>query len=269
MIDPETGWDDLVWRPGPLGPDQPREPEPLANAPPLTVTGILQDAAKPQPLQSTSLGLLMNDQQMTDIAPGTGQGPADLDGIRPSGWAQEEQAPAAPNIGDVDSDHLTIKPAPVPAMPPGYVLDQISAGEGTADDNPNMKSHYPSGSGYDVVYGYATTPKPASQMSLPEVRQQQDQMNGPTPVGRYQINKGTIDTESKKLGLNGTEIFSPDPQDRMARQLLVDHGWNDFMSGQITGPQLGQKLSPIWSSLQDPSRMNQFQKVLSQVPRDK
>jgi hypothetical protein len=29
MIDPETGWDDLVWRPGPLGPDRPGEPEPL------------------------------------------------------------------------------------------------------------------------------------------------------------------------------------------------------------------------------------------------
>jgi hypothetical protein len=29
MIDTETGWDDLVWRPAPLGPDQPAEPEPL------------------------------------------------------------------------------------------------------------------------------------------------------------------------------------------------------------------------------------------------
>jgi muramidase (phage lysozyme) len=211
----------------------------------------------------------MNDQQMADagILPGADPGPADLGRIRPAGWDQGGQAQVAPNIDDVDPGRLTIKPAPVPATPPGYVLDQISAGEGTADDNPNVKSHYPSGSGYDVVYGYAGTPKPASQMSLPEVRQQQDKMNGPTPVGRYQINKDTIDTESKKLGLNGTEIFSPDLQDRMARQLLVGHGWNDFMSGRITGPQFGQKLSPVWSSLQDPRKMAQFQKVLSQVPR--
>jgi hypothetical protein len=68
MIDPETGWDDLVWRPGPLGPDQPGEPEPLdiVNAPPLTITGLLQDAAKPKPLEGTSLSLLMNDQKMAD-----------------------------------------------------------------------------------------------------------------------------------------------------------------------------------------------------------
>jgi len=72
MIDPETGWDDLVWRPGPLGPDQPGEPKPLdiVNAPPPTITGVLQDAAKPQPLQGTSLGLLMSDQQMADAGIG-------------------------------------------------------------------------------------------------------------------------------------------------------------------------------------------------------
>ena len=45
MIDPETGWD---------------------AATPLTITGILQDAAKPRPLQGTSLSLLMNDQEMAD-----------------------------------------------------------------------------------------------------------------------------------------------------------------------------------------------------------
>src|SRR6185503_13469377 len=65
MIDPETGWDDLVWRPG-AATD--------AN-PPLTITGILRDAAKPQPLRGTSLSLLMNDQQMADA------------GITPAGQA--------------------------------------------------------------------------------------------------------------------------------------------------------------------------------------
>ena len=45
MIDTETGWD---------------------ADPPLTISGILRDAAKPRPLQGTSLSLLMNDQEMAD-----------------------------------------------------------------------------------------------------------------------------------------------------------------------------------------------------------
>jgi len=40
------------------------------NPPPLTITGILQDAAKPQPSQGTSLGLLMNDHQQHDAGIG-------------------------------------------------------------------------------------------------------------------------------------------------------------------------------------------------------
>lgn len=94
-------------------------------------------------------------------------------------------------------------------------------------------------------------------------------MSGPTPYGRYQINGPTIDTLGNKLKLRGSEVFSPDLQDRMARQLLIDNGWNSFMSGQMSNEQFGQKLTPIWSSLQDPSKMAEFQKVLSQVPRKK
>jgi hypothetical protein len=45
------------------------------NAPPLTISGILQDAAKPQPAQGTSLSLLMNDQEMADAGIDKGGSP--------------------------------------------------------------------------------------------------------------------------------------------------------------------------------------------------
>lgn len=42
---------------------------------PLTITEMLQNAAEPQPLQGTSLGLLMNDQEMADAGIALGSQP--------------------------------------------------------------------------------------------------------------------------------------------------------------------------------------------------
>jgi muramidase (phage lysozyme) len=183
----------------------------------------------------------------------TGQDP----GLVPPGGA-----PSVPMAEDqVDPEQPVVVAQAVPALPPKSLLDQISKSEGTGDTN--------SRSGYDTIYGYGQTPKPLSQMTLDEVRQQQDQMDGPTPVGRYQINKGTLGDLQNKLGLSDDTVFSPEVQDQMAQQLMAQRGkWKDFINGQISADQFGQNVSGTWSSLQKPDNMAQFQSVLSQVPRN-
>lgn len=266
MIDPETGWDDLVWRPAPFGPDKPGEPEPLdiVNAPPLTISGILRNAAKPQPFQGTSLGLLMNDEQMADagitpagqagLAP-TGQGPVQQ--AQPAGGSQPGGQSSAP-AGDAPN----AKPADDPV---GALLGGVSQGEGT-DDAAVKRSKGKFNSGYDVTYknnAYGTPAKPISQMSLDEVRQYQrqmaDQQNAQgislpsTPVGKYQITGTTLDGLERNMQLKGSEVFSPDLQDRMAKELLNESGLRSYQAGKINAQQFQNGLAKQWDSIADPA----------------
>lgn len=71
--------------------------------------------------------------------------PEGIGGARPPGWAQASRRTSS-TLDQIGSGHTEITPAPIPGTPPGYVLDQLSRGEGTADDNPNVKAHYASGS---------------------------------------------------------------------------------------------------------------------------
>jgi muramidase (phage lysozyme) len=243
-----------------------------------------------------SLALLMDQKDIADI-PGLG-------GVRPAGWSTPNpagnsnspaqgidevpstvgggQVPTSPGpitIGQVGPDHTVIGWAPG-TEPIRSLLERISIGEGTSDAAA-AQAHYPSGSGYDVAYGDKQTQKPISQMTLDEVAQLQGQMGDHTPVGKYQITKGTLEDLEKHFDLPGSEIFSPDLQDRMARRLLETHGFNDYVDGRIDGQKLEQNLAPVWGSLENPvtgktaggyaprTTMPQFQDALSQVVRSK
>jgi muramidase (phage lysozyme) len=249
-----------------------------------------------QGTDSGSLALMLDPKDIAGI-PG-------LDGVRPAGWSTPDQAgdpsqqaqgidglpstvgggqgpiPSGPiTIGQVDPDHAVVGWAPG-TEPIRNLLERISIGEGTSDAAA-AQAHYPSGSGYDVAYGDKQTQKPISQMTLDEVAQLQGQMGDHTPVGKYQITKGTLGDLEKHFDLPGSEIFSPDLQDRMARRLLETHGFNDYVDGKIDGQRLEQNLAPIWGSLENPvtgkmaggyaprTTMPQFQDALSQVVRSK
>jgi muramidase (phage lysozyme) len=214
-------------------------------------------------------------------ATGSSGPPAQASGALPSTVAGA-QAPAAPGpiaIGQVDPDLTVIGWAPG-TEPIRNVLERISTGEGTGDAAA-ARAHYPSGSGYDVAYGDRQTQKPISQMTLDEVAQLQSQMGDHTPVGKYQITKDTLGTLEKRFNLPGSEIFSPDLQDRMARSLLETHGFNNYVDGKIDGQKFERNLAPIWGSLENPgtgrtakgytpmTTTGQFQDALSQVVRSK
>lgn len=141
------------------------------------------------------------------------------------------------------------------------LLDRIALGEGTDEAMARAKGYT---SGYDVTLGYgayATPNKPLSQMTLGEVIALQQQMlRNPrnklhsTAVGRYQILGGTLRPLMGRLGYTDKTTFSPDVQDRMARQLLVDRGLTRYLNGQIDANQFQINLSNEWASIEDPTQ---------------
>jgi muramidase (phage lysozyme) len=180
-------------------------------------------------------------------------------------------------MDQVDPNELAISWAPG-TEPMRKVLERIAIGEGTSDST--AKAHHYD-SGYDVAYGNRPTQKPISQMTLDEVDQLQGQMGEHTPIGKYQITQKTLDDLRNNFQLNGNRVFGPDLQDRMARRLLEQRGFNNYVDGKIGGQQLEHALAPEWGSLEDPvtgkayngyapaTTLAQFQGALSQVPRRK
>lgn len=106
----------------------------------------------------------------------------------------------------------------------GELLKLIPVGEGTSGTD-----------GYDVTFGYgkyAPEGTPAlTAMTLDEVAKLQREMvrRGAAAgvVGRYQIKGDTLARIQRKLGISGSEMFTPDIQDRMARELLLERGYDN------------------------------------------
>jgi muramidase (phage lysozyme) len=128
----------------------------------------------------------------------------------------------------------------------GPLLGLISRGEGT--DRPD---------GYDVVYGYDRFKPPGTgrltDMTIKEVRALQDEMvrrGAPTgAAGKYQVVGATMNYLTKRMGLDGSERFTPLLQDQMARELLARHGYEAFVSGKLKPGDFQKNLSGEWASV--------------------
>ena len=132
-----------------------------------------------------------------------------------------------------------------------FILDRIAVGE--APDQPVS---------YDTTYGYgAFVPpgsKPVTQMSFAELAELQEEMlrrqSGASgkksrPVGKYQFQPETVERMRKALRLKSTDIFTPGVQDMMARELLQQRGYGDYLSGKIDATTLQENLSAEWASV--------------------
>lgn len=131
----------------------------------------------------------------------------------------------------------------------GKLLDRIALGE--APDRPVS---------YDTTYGYGAfvpkTSKALSTMTLDEVAAlQRDMLSRQTgklkssAVGKYQIKRSTFDEVRKTLGLNGSDLFDAETQDRMARELLDRRGYGDFLAGKRDLKSFQGELAKEWASV--------------------
>jgi muramidase (phage lysozyme) len=129
------------------------------------------------------------------------------------------------------------------------LLDFIAGKEG-ADDATARRNNF--ASGYDVTYDNVPTPKPLTQTSLGDVaRLQQDlyRNSGATAVGRYQFTKGTLDRLKASSRLSDSDLFTPELQDRLGRQLLKEKGLEDYRDGKISPEQFQNNLAGTWASI--------------------
>ena len=146
------------------------------------------------------------------------------------------------------------------------LVDQIADGEGTTVAKAQQNGF---ASPYDVPYGYGTygqPEKPLSSMTLAEVKQYQNvQVNrtrgtipgadpslGTSAVGKFQIIGPTLRKLQKRLGLKDSDVFSPQVQDDMARELMEDAGLSKFQAGEMDRVTFQRNLAKIWASIADP-----------------
>ena len=139
-----------------------------------------------------------------------------------------------------------------------HLLNTISNGEGTSDRKAKSKGY---SSGYDVTLGYGAyaddKSKAISTMTIGELKKLQSEMLNhkdnklkSSASGKYQITKQNLLYLQKKMNISDDEIFSPQMQDRMAENLIMNkrHG-KDYLNGKITKAQFQKNLALEWDSV--------------------
>ncbi len=136
------------------------------------------------------------------------------------------------------------------------LLDFIAQKEGLGDD---MARRYHFASGYDIPFGYGrygSPPKPLTQMTLGDIDAYQTALahspqNGghSTPVGKYQITQATLRGLKRDLQLNDGDVFTPELQDRLGREMLRQKGLDKYRTGQITAQDFQNRVAQKWDSI--------------------
>jgi muramidase (phage lysozyme) len=118
--------------------------------------------------------------------------------------------------------------------------------------------------GYNaLVYGNGT-PKTAdlTGMTLEEVLNYQSGMisrgHASTAVGRYQFTKATLQEFAKKAGVNLSEKFTPEIQDKIAGALLDEVGYEKVIAGKMTMDEFQNRLAGRWASLPRVDNTSQY-----------
>lgn len=135
-------------------------------------------------------------------------------------------------------------PLPYPPAPAKSLLDFIAIPE--------------SGGDYGVVYAHrqGKLPKPLTSMTINEViadgpRRSNDHsggVEGSSAAGRYQFMQKTLAGLKASTGLSSGELMSPDMQDRLGYQLLLQRGYKAFMAGSISLVEFAKRIAMEWAS---------------------
>lgn len=115
------------------------------------------------------------------------------------------------------------------------LLDLISSGEGgytsiaPGDQNPNL-----------------------TKMTIAEANRSVGVRGGKGAIGRYQFT--TPISQAKRAGLDpNKDLFSPQNQDKMAVNLIMERGGGSWISGKISDEQFSESLAHEWGSFRSAS----------------
>ncbi len=137
-----------------------------------------------------------------------------------------------------------------PVSPP---LSQHSVSGGQAGALLDLIATPESRGNYNAWYGDAAQDRlDLAALTVDQVRDLQADLvrtNGGSAIGRYQLLDDTLDGLVDRLGLSGTERFTPALQDRMALELARDAGMEDWIAGRISDERFAANLSQVWAGL--------------------
>lgn len=106
--------------------------------------------------------------------------------------------------------------------------------------------------GYDAVQHGARikTPMAPTRMTIRQIYDWIDATPGqPHAIGRYQFIPITLRRLVTRLDIDPRSRFSPELQDRLADQLLVEAGLQRFLAGALTRRGFMNNLAKIWAGL--------------------
>lgn len=107
---------------------------------------------------------------------------------------------------------------------------------------------------YDVIYANKQhkLPKPLTSMTYGEIVDAQkawSKNHGSSAAGGYQFMRSTLQGIANEIkSISGTDVFTPDLQDRLGYHLLRRRGYDQFVSGQIGVVEFGKRLAQEWAS---------------------
>ena len=117
----------------------------------------------------------------------------------------------------------------------------------------NLIGHHESVNDYNRVYGPGVKRIPVTTMSIDQVLAWQDKSVAEgaksSPVGRYQIIRGTLRELKAEMGLTGKELMNESMQERMFEKLAERRGLGAFQAGKISEATFMRNLSQEWASL--------------------
>ena len=110
-----------------------------------------------------------------------------------------------------------------------------------------------SGGNYNAWYGNATQDGvDLATLTVDQVRALQADLvrsQGGSAIGRYQLLDETLDGLVERLGVAGSEPFTPALQDRLALQLARDAGMDSWLEGGLSDTRFAQNLAQVWAGL--------------------
>jgi muramidase (phage lysozyme) len=114
--------------------------------------------------------------------------------------------------------------------------------------------------GYDTVYGnqMAKMKKPLTTMTMKEILDQgkwRHETFGSSACGKYQFMDETLRSLARQLNLQASDVFTPDYQDWLAYNLLLNRGWNKWASGKMLHDDFMIQLAKEWASFPVPYDM--------------
>lgn len=105
---------------------------------------------------------------------------------------------------------------------------------------------------YNAKFSKSKSTEDLSKYTLDQIHDMQrrwGRLTGSSAFGKYQIIRKTLLGLRDQMDLPGSKKFTPELQDQMAEQLLINRGLMRFLAGRMSTKSFADAISKEWASL--------------------